>query len=58
MNFGQALEALKQGKKVARMGWNGKNMFLIMAGGYSVPKDKLRPGTHIDSTFLESRGSR
>ena len=28
MNFGQAIEALKQGKKVAREGWNGKNMHL------------------------------
>lgn len=24
MNFGQALEALKQDKRVARKGWNGK----------------------------------
>ena len=24
MNFGQAIEALKNGKKVARVGWNGK----------------------------------
>lgn len=28
MNFGKAIEALKQGKKVARKGWNGKGMFL------------------------------
>lgn len=28
MNFGQAIEALKQGKRVARSGWNGKNMHL------------------------------
>lgn len=28
MTFGQALEALKQGKKVARRGWNGKGMYL------------------------------
>ena len=28
MNFGQALEALKDGKKVARVGWNGKGMWL------------------------------
>lgn len=28
MNFGQALEALKQGEKVARAGWNGKGMWL------------------------------
>lgn len=26
MNFGQALEALKEGKKVSRSGWNGKGM--------------------------------
>ena len=28
MNFGQAIEALKQGEKVARTGWNGKGMWL------------------------------
>ena len=28
MNFGEAIAALKQGSKVARMGWNGKGMFL------------------------------
>lgn len=27
MNFGQALELLKAGKKVARKGWNGAGMF-------------------------------
>jgi hypothetical protein len=30
MTFGQALEALKYGKKVARYGWNGKNMRVIL----------------------------
>lgn len=28
MNFGQALEHLKQGGAVARTGWNGKGMWL------------------------------
>jgi hypothetical protein len=28
MNFGEAIIALKAGKKVARAGWNGKNMSL------------------------------
>ena len=28
MNFGEAIEALKQGKFVARKGWNGKGMYL------------------------------
>lgn len=28
MNFGQAIEQLKSGKKVAREGWNGRGMWL------------------------------
>lgn len=30
MNFGQAIEAVKNGKLVARQGWNGKGMFIFM----------------------------
>ena len=33
MNFGQALEALKSGKRVSREGWNGKGMFLFLVPG-------------------------
>lgn len=29
MNFGQAIEALKQGKLIQRKGWNGKGMFVM-----------------------------
>ena len=28
MDFGDAIRALKQGKRVARIGWNGKGMYL------------------------------
>lgn len=28
MNFGQAIEALKEGKLLQRTGWNGKGMFI------------------------------
>ena len=28
-SFSEALEALKEGKRVARQGWNGKNMWLL-----------------------------
>ena len=28
MNFGEAIEALKMGKCVARKGWNGKGIYL------------------------------
>ena len=33
MNFGEALEELKAGNKVARSGWNGKDMFLFLVPG-------------------------
>ena len=33
LNFGDALNCLKNGKKVARIGWNGKNMFLFLVPG-------------------------
>lgn len=56
MNFGQAITALQAGKKVAREGWNGKGMFLVLAGGYTVAKENLRPNSLINAEFLESRG--
>lgn len=37
MNFGQALELLKDGKCVARTGWNGKNMHIYLEDAYSLP---------------------
>lgn len=35
MNFGGALEALKNGKRVARVGWNGKNQYIELAHNIS-----------------------
>ena len=37
LNFGQALEALKDGKKVARLSWNGKGMFVYLVPAASYP---------------------
>lgn len=42
MNFGQALEILKSGGKVARSGWNGKGMFL-----YHVPANAYPAQTEV-----------
>ena len=44
MNFGEAIEALKLGKKVCRKGWNGKGMFLylVSAGSYPVMMDAAK----------------
>lgn len=38
MSFGQALEAIKAGKRIARTGWNGKGMFvyLVPPASYAV----------------------
>lgn len=41
MTFGDALIALKLGQKVARAGWNGKNMWLSLTPGQKVPADKF-----------------
>lgn len=32
MDFGEAIRALKEGKRVAREGWNGKGMWLSLSG--------------------------
>lgn len=42
MNFGQAIEALKQGKMVARKGWNGKGMFIYLVKGRLVEHEEFR----------------
>ena len=52
-NFGQAIEALKQGKKATRQGWNGKGIFIEL----QIP-DKNSKMTHpyifIDTTGLQT----
>lgn len=32
--FGEALAAVKIGKKISRVGWNGKGMFVVYQKGY------------------------
>jgi hypothetical protein len=43
MNFGKAIEAMKNGDRVCRSGWNGKGMFLAIQKG-SVITDKQAKG--------------
>lgn len=33
MDFGEALKHIKDGKCVARAGWNGNNMFIFLVNG-------------------------
>lgn len=71
LNFGDALHYLKLGKKVARAGWNGKGMWLIMVPG--TIDAKLNDGTpyqraldsniceilpHIDMWTVNAKGRR
>lgn len=41
-SFGDAINFLKAGKKVARKGWNGKGMFPVLCPGSEVPADHMR----------------
>lgn len=51
LTFGKAIESLKNGEKVAREGWNGKNMFL-----YYVPANKYPYTTVIGKTIADAEG--
>ena len=51
MNFGKALEALKEGKKVARKGWNGKGIYLELQNPDAYSKMTL-PYIYIVTTSL------
>ena len=43
MDFGKALQALKEGKRVSRAGWNGKGMslFLVPGSQFKVNREPL-----------------
>ena len=53
-DFGYALNQLKQGRKLAREGWNGKNKFIYLVNGsnFEVNRPPLLgiypPGKKID----------
>jgi len=54
LDFGKALKAMKNGKKVCRSGWNGKGMFVFLVPGshFKVSRPPLLgiypEGTDID----------
>ncbi len=44
MNFGQALEVLKKGQRVRRIGWNGLNdqyIYLVAGSNFKVNREPL-----------------
>ena len=57
MNFGQALEELKQGKKLQREGWNGKGLFVVFQPSSDIQKNQIRNeilNDHYKNSYTES----
>lgn len=52
VDFGSAIFALKQGKKVARSGWNGKGMWLSYVNPYHNNQFTLIEKEGAEGTFL------
>jgi hypothetical protein len=54
MDFGNALACLKAGSRVARSGWNGKDMFLFLVPGsvFTVNRAPLL-GIYPEGTSIE-----
>ena len=46
LEFGEAIKLLKQGKKVARSGWNGKGMWLVYMPPFHVDSPNERTQAH------------
>lgn len=43
MNFSEAIEQLKNGKRLSRKGWNGSDMFIYMVHGRDIDSIDLTP---------------
>ncbi|PZQ48914.1 MAG: DUF2829 domain-containing protein [Micavibrio aeruginosavorus] len=56
MTFSAALEIIKHGGRVAREGWNGKNMFIFLVAGsrFSVNRPPLL-GIYQEGTVIDYR---
>ena len=47
MDFGDAIRAMKDGKKVSRSGWNGKGMWLAIQLGSTITAAQARGGAAL-----------
>ena len=57
MNFGQAIDELKAGKKVAREGWNGKGMWIVLMPSLSLPPFSSQvPGAKVNDRTAKHIG--
>jgi len=57
MPFGHAIEAAKKGLKIARRGWNGKNMFVVyMPPMWLPPHSSQEPGAKVNDRTAKHIG--
>ena len=42
MKFGEAIEQARNGKRIAREGWNGKDMYVYMTPGRVIPVEEWK----------------
>lgn len=52
LTFGEAVAALKEGKKVSRSGWNGKGMFVYLVPAASYPVQTGAAKSHFGEGSL------
>jgi hypothetical protein len=56
MNFGDAIQAMKDGERVARQGWNGKGIFIELQNPDENSK-MTSPYIYIDTTGLQTENA-
>ena len=52
LNFGQALEEVKRGSKIAREGWNGKGQYVFLAHAVDFDTDAEIPELTDDDSLI------
>ena len=52
LNFGQALEEVKRGKKIAREGWNGAGQYVFLAHAVDFDTDTDLPELYDDDSLI------
>lgn len=58
MNFGQAIQAAKEGKKIQRAGWNGKDMWVALMPALNLPPfSSQEPGAKVNDRTAKHIGN-
>jgi hypothetical protein len=57
MNFGEAIKEAKEGKKIQRAGWNGKDMWVVLMPALNLPPfSSQEPGAKVNDRTAKHIG--